>query len=374
MDDGNILGEGAYGMVRRENGRAIKTFKSRTALIQEYAAGRYLRNCPYVVKVVDVDFNRLELHMELYDTNLSRWLYTRPPHSEKMKALREILKALTYLCDLGLVHGDVKPGNILVNITHEGKLVSLAMGDLGFVGIEKFSKIKCTTPVYQEVEELKADFRHDIYSTGVMIIEMFGNVRIYPRIIEIDGKEVKKPQFTSRLLEIARDKVEEPSILSVISRTLDENRRRRPTARKLLYELFEEDPPIQCYAGLPNISNVSGVNNLDDIDIARISNFFKTQTVRNEKINQAQLAIDTTICYLSARNVDSKYHPAYYTSMMVIFSALFGPTGYNIASASITSGAREETILLAIQRLLNNDDVISYLFYTIKACKGEGSG
>lgn len=369
MNDEDILGEGAYGMVRRENGRAIKTFKSRTALIQEYAAGRYLRDCPYVVRVLDVDFSRLELIMELFDTNLSRWLYTRPPRAEKMKALCEVLKALTYLCDLGLVHGDIKPGNILVRVTRDGKLKSLALGDLGFVGIEKFSKIKCTTPVYQEVSELKADFRHDMYSTGVMVIEMFGDIRIFPKIVEIDGRECKKPLENSRMLEIADENVKDPQMLSFAKQALDENRRRRPTARKALYELFGEDPPIQYYSGIPSYTNT-----LDAIDTARIENFFKVQIVGKGQINQLQLAIDTTICYLSSRKIDSRYHPAYYTSMMVIFSALFGPSGYNIASAAITSGAREETIMLAIQRLLNNDEVINYLFYTIKACKGDGSG
>lgn len=58
---------------------------------------------------------------------LDRWLAQRPPLASLVRVFRQVALGLAALHAQGLVHGDVKPANILVNAQGDAKLV-----DLGF--------------------------------------------------------------------------------------------------------------------------------------------------------------------------------------------------------------------------------------------------
>ena len=103
-----FLGKGSYGEVTVKNGVAVKKFIKLSHLIQEYMALYYLRDCKHIVRVVDVNFEDLELSMELYDYSLRKYLEDNDK-PEVMKILHGILLGLVELHDRGLVHGDIKP-------------------------------------------------------------------------------------------------------------------------------------------------------------------------------------------------------------------------------------------------------------------------
>src|SRR5436189_1973265 len=113
-----FLGEGAYGKVRAHNNLAVKTFNDLLPLVQEYAALKYLRDCDYIVKVDKVDFEQLELYMELYDDSLRGFISKHRGSKTYLTKIdtiiNHILKGLIEIHDRGLLHGDIKPSNILI--------------------------------------------------------------------------------------------------------------------------------------------------------------------------------------------------------------------------------------------------------------------
>src|SRR5437868_852553 len=105
-----VLGEGGFGEVILRDGKAVKKFERLRHIIHEYAAAMYLKGCPYIVPVHGADFKRYEMTMELFHGSLSKWLRKERTEQQKLVAFRETLRALVYLYDLSLVHGDIKPG------------------------------------------------------------------------------------------------------------------------------------------------------------------------------------------------------------------------------------------------------------------------
>lgn len=354
----NILGEGAYGYVRKTGKSAVKVFKKDYSVIQEYAAGNYLKDCPYIVEVTGVDLVNHEMTMKLYDCTLSEWIYNNPPLSDKWWCFGEILKALVYLNDLGLVHGDVKPSNILLKLNYgKGKsnptVRKLVLGDIGFVAVEKFSKTRRTTSIYRE-GDIKSDFRHDIFSCGVLALEMFGNIRI-------------REQFDSEnLIKLTHKRVSDTKIKAAIIRMVDSERRKRPTARALMEDLYGESLPIQLYEGDLTYPNI-----LDKKDISKIGNIFKSygSGTPKTKIYRTKIGFEATKCYLSRNRVDPSLHIVYVSAMLIISSSIFGNNVFGIKSAIELSNDSEKVIYSAMKNLLDDKHVLHYIFYTNKSCK-----
>lgn len=141
------------------------------------AAGRL--NHPAIVKVYEAgeDQGIPYIAMEFLDgEDLSRFCKkgALPPLGTTLEIAAQIAEALDYAHSLGIVHRDIKPGNIMIL-----KDRTLRITDFGIARITESSKtatgMVMGTPSYMSPEQIsgkKADGRSDLFSLGVMLFEL----------------------------------------------------------------------------------------------------------------------------------------------------------------------------------------------------------
>ena len=133
-------------------------------------------NHPYVVKVYSTgeDHGLLYLAMELVDKGSLddlMGLQGRVPEAQVLEVGIQIAKGLDAALQRGLIHRDIKPGNILFADAHTAKIVDFGLAVLmehaGQAGAEVWG-----TPYYVAPEKLDnqaEDHRSDIYSLGASL-------------------------------------------------------------------------------------------------------------------------------------------------------------------------------------------------------------
>lgn len=104
------------------------------------------------------------------------------PFTDALAIGAAIAQAMAYGWDKrGLIHGDIKPGNIILQ---HGKTPKLA--DLGLAQFHKVTPGEImATPLYAPPEVIRGDFEHmsfysDIYSFGATLYEMFSGDPPFP--------------------------------------------------------------------------------------------------------------------------------------------------------------------------------------------------
>ena len=108
--------------------------------------------------------------MEYVDgLRLDDWLETGPNLKSRLRVMEQLLEAVDYIHGLGLVHRDLKPGNLLV--TRLGANVKLI--DFGLADMDRLAILKqpAGTVGYLSPEQASTnqpDVRNDIYSLGVI--------------------------------------------------------------------------------------------------------------------------------------------------------------------------------------------------------------
>ena len=127
---------------------------------------------------------------------LSEWLSTNPPQNERRRVFEELLTAVNYLHQRGIIHNDLKPDNIL--ISRAGNTLKII--DFGLADSDAhiaLRRLGCT-PKYAS-PELQArgevDARSDIYSIGVIMGELFGGR--HKRIAERCTKQQPQQRYAN---------------------------------------------------------------------------------------------------------------------------------------------------------------------------------
>jgi len=131
----------------------------------------------YVVQTIsmvdDPQLGRAILMEYVHGRSLDKFVAENPSSTERRRVADELMEALIFLHERQIVHGDLKPSNIL--ITDSGNHVQLI--DFGFADNEAYiAKNIGTSPSISTEEQLPTDVllpERDIYALGKMLALLF---------------------------------------------------------------------------------------------------------------------------------------------------------------------------------------------------------
>ncbi|HKD16524.1 MAG TPA: serine/threonine-protein kinase [Thermoanaerobaculia bacterium] len=202
----SVLGQGAMGVVYLahdpEIGRpvAIKTVRPEAVggeSAQEIEA-RFLKEAklagrlqhPNIVTVYDVGRagDTLFIAMEYVDGRpLTRYLGSPDalPLAVKVAIVRQVAEALGHAHERGVLHRDVKPGNILVGADGRVKVTDFGIGKFTGATTSELTRTghMVGSPAYMSPEQVrgeKLDGRSDLFSLGIVLYELLTGVRPFP--------------------------------------------------------------------------------------------------------------------------------------------------------------------------------------------------
>ena len=202
----SVLGQGAMGVVylahdpQIERAVAIKTIHPEAARGESAAEveARFLKEAklagrlqhPNVVTVYDVGRDRdlYFIAMEYVEGKpLTRYLggAEELPLAAKVAVIRQAAEALAHAHERGVVHRDIKPGNILITRDGRVKVTDFGIGKFTSATSSDMTRTgqMIGSPAYMSPEQIrgeKIDGRSDLFSLGVVLYELLTGARPFP--------------------------------------------------------------------------------------------------------------------------------------------------------------------------------------------------
>lgn len=152
-----------------------------------------------------------------------------------LRIMREVAEALDYAHGLGVIHRDIKPGNVLMQGNHAlvtdfgvSKAISAAMPQSGYTS----AGMAIGTPAYMAPEQIAADpaadHRMDLYALGLLAYELLtGKVPFQ----EASPQQTMAAQLTREPEPVEKSRADVPSALrSLIARLLQKIPTDRPSS------------------------------------------------------------------------------------------------------------------------------------------------
>jgi serine/threonine-protein kinase len=198
------LGRGAMGVVyKAEDPNLDRIVALKTIVLEEDSEGRkeYERrffleakaagklNHPNIVTVYD--FGEEEgvafLAMELVDgTDLRERLKESKgaglPAMDAVDVAQQIAEGLGYAHERGIVHRDIKPGNIMLQPRGQAKIMDFGLARMRVADHKTSTGMVLGTPKYMSPEQVAGqpvDQRSDVFSLGIVLHEMLTGTRLF---------------------------------------------------------------------------------------------------------------------------------------------------------------------------------------------------
>lgn len=222
---------------------AVKVSKRRMEQDDEYV-GRFLQeariaaklNHPNIVRVYDCGQHdgHCYLVMDYIDgPSCADRLETTGPFSwlEAAEIGYAIAEGLNYAGREGVIHRDIKPGNIIIAPNGEPQIVDMGLAkriDPGSVSVTQ-SKTMLGTPLYMSPEQIRnprdVDFRSDVYSLGATLYHMICGE---PPFLGTSVYEVMNKHMSEQLVSPKAKMPEVPqSVCDVIAKMMAKDRNDR---------------------------------------------------------------------------------------------------------------------------------------------------
>ena len=256
------LGSGGFGTVYLAEDtilkcqRALKiphrTTSQPDKLLQESILQTRLLDHPHIVKLLTVDIvdGILIMVMEYIEgIDLEKVLDKSNSLGLKsaLKYFRQILSALAFAHQKSVIHRDIRPSNILINLEDDVKIADFGTSTL--LQEKQFATTKIGSPPYMAPEQFegKAVFASDIYSAGCLFYEMVSG---FPPIVLANPMEIYKRAKAGQLTPLVQKTPSvSPELSWVIMKTMAADLKTRYShAGDVLKELDQLDNKNHDYA------------------------------------------------------------------------------------------------------------------------------
>ncbi|MFH1477991.1 MAG: serine/threonine-protein kinase [Verrucomicrobiota bacterium] len=155
----------------------------------------------------------------------------------------QVVAGLRAASDVGLVHGDIKPANILFGQNGEAKVLDFGLAS--FIGQQQQGGPVWGTPYYIAPEKARGkrvDFRSDIYSLGATLFHVLTGQPPFDGVTSTDVVMARLNQPAPNLLDMNSDL--HPETASLVARMLEVD----PTMRHPSYPALQIDMEAACDA------------------------------------------------------------------------------------------------------------------------------
>lgn len=244
-----------------------------------------LKNHPNIIKLNELYLNSdgmINLVYKYYDYTLSTFISNTNSAYRKdliLHFISQIISAVYYLHSSGIIHGDLKEQNILVNDKNDFKIILIDFGS-SYIDIisEKYSIISTYTIRAPEIYKYDRKYcnKIDIWSIGVLIYKFLTNEDILAHKIHKKTSDIDKLRNIYNFVNNI-DNLDVPKkIKYLIKQILKIDPKERPDILQLM-ELFENlfDVEVPKYEPSNKLKNLNITNK--DSNLIRLNNYISSR-------------------------------------------------------------------------------------------------